>query len=256
MSEELAGVRVVVTRSARQAAGLVERLAARGARVEPLALLEILPPQDERPLERAATELALYDWLVLTSANAVESLLPATGGTLPARLEVAVVGAATARSLRDYGIEPSIVAEESRAEGLAEILAPRVRRRRRVLLPQAEDARPLLAERLEAAGAEVVRVVAYRKRSPAGAAARAKELFASEPWGWVTFTSPSTVRNFVDALGALWAEGRDTLLAASIGPVTSAELRRYGAEPAAQPDAPSDAGLVESIVAAVVARRG
>ncbi|HVR30094.1 MAG TPA: uroporphyrinogen-III synthase [Thermoanaerobaculia bacterium] len=255
MSGELAGHRVVVTRASRQASGLVERLESRGATVEPLSLLEILAPQDSRPLERAATELALYDWLVLTSANAVESLLPLAGGTLPSRLGVAVIGGATARSLRGYGVEPALVAERSQAEGLAELLEPRVRRRRRVLLPQAEDARPLLAERLEAAGAEVVRVAAYRKRLPEGAAERARSLFAEKPWGWVTFTSPSTVRYLVEALGPLWIEGRETLLAASIGPVTSAELGRQGAAPAAQAHSPSDAGLVDAIVAAVSSRR-
>jgi uroporphyrinogen-III synthase len=124
-----------------------------------------------------------------------------------------------------------------------------------VLLPQAEDARPALAEGLEAAGAEVVRVVAYRKRSPEHAREQARALFASTPWGWVTFTSPSTVRGFVDALEPQWAAGRDTLAAASIGPVTSAELRRFGAEPRVEAGSPSAASLVESIVEAVVGRR-
>lgn len=251
MSGELEGVRVVVTRSSQQAAGLIARLEERGAEVVPLALLEVAPPEDPRPLERVASELALFDWLVLTSANAVESLLDASGGAVPERLEVAAIGEATARALRGYGIEPALVAERSRAEGLADQLAPRIRRRRRVLLPQADDARPLLAERLEEAGAEVVRVTAYRKRVPEGAIERARALFDRAPWGWVTFTSPSIVRHLVEALGATWSEGRSTLAAASIGPVTSAELRRYGAEPAAEAVSPSDASLAESIVAAV-----
>jgi uroporphyrinogen-III synthase len=255
MSGPLAGVRVVVTRSSRQAAGLIERLTAQGAEAVPLALLEVLPPEDPRPLERAASELALFDWLVLTSANAVESLLEASGGAVPGRLEVAVIGEATARALRSYGIEPSLVAERSRAEGLADQLAPRVRRRRRVLLPQAEDAQPLLAERLEAAGAEVVRVTAYRKRAPDQAFERARALFERTPWGWVTFTSPSTVRHLAEALGERWNESRATLDAASIGPVTSAELKRQGVDPAAEAGSPTEASLVEAIVAAVLLRR-
>jgi uroporphyrinogen-III synthase len=256
MSRELEGVRVVVTRSTRQASALLERLEEHGADAVALPLLEVLPPRDERALERAASELALYDWLVLTSANAVESLFERSGGTVPARLRIAVVGEATARALQAYEVEPALTAEESRAEGLAAALAPHVRRRRRVLLPQAEDARPVLAERLEAAGAEVVRVTAYRKRMPAGTIERARSLFATKPWGWVTFTSPSTVRNFVETLGASWSDGRPTLDAASIGPVTSAELRSFGAEPAAEAGSPSAASLVESIVATVSRRRG
>jgi len=247
MSRELAGARVVVTRASRQAGGLVELLEARGARVVTLALLEVLPPEDPRPLERAATELALFDWVALTSTNAVESLLEACGGALPARLEVAAVGGATARALRGWGVEPTLIAEESRAEGLAELLAARVARRRRVLLPQAADASTLLAERLEAAGAEVVRVTAYRKRIPAQAVERSRSLFTERPWGWVTFTSPSTVENLVEALGALWPGGRASLLAASIGPVTSAALRSVGVEPAVEAASPSDASLVDAI---------
>jgi uroporphyrinogen-III synthase len=126
-----------------------------------------------------------------------------------------------------------------------------------VLLPQAEDARPVLAQRLEAAGAEVVRVVAYRKRLPDGAVDRAREIFGERPWGWVTFTSASTVRNLVAVLGPRWETGKDTLLAASIGPVTSEELAGYGVLAAAQAVTPSDESLVSAILAAVAAgRRG
>jgi uroporphyrinogen-III synthase len=240
----------------RQSSGLLEALEACGAEAVALPLLEVIPPHDARALERAASELALYDWLVLTSANAVESLLERSGGSVPARLQIAVMGKATAQALRAYEVEPALIAVESRAEGLATELAPHVRRRRRVLLPQAEDARPLLAEQLEAAGAEVVRVTAYRKQVPAGTVERARSLFATKPWGWVTFTSPSTVRNFVETLAASWNEGKPTLDAASIGPVTSAELRSFGAEPAAEAGSPSPASLVESIVATVSRRRG
>jgi uroporphyrinogen-III synthase len=256
MSRELEGVRVVVTRAARQASGLIEGLAAHGANAVLLPLLEVIPPEDPRPLERAASELALYDWLVLTSANAVESLFERSGGAAPARLRVAAVGEATARALRDYDIEPALIADQSRAEGLAADLAPHVSRRRRVLLPQAEDARPMLAELLEAAGAEVVRVTAYRKRAPEGAADRARALFATRPWGWVTFTSPSTVHGLVGALGAQWTDGEPTLDAASIGPVTSEALRSFGTEPTVEAGSPSAASLVESIVAAVARRTG
>jgi uroporphyrinogen III methyltransferase/synthase len=102
----------------------------------------------------------------------------------------------------------------------------------------------------------VVRVTAYRKRTPAGTAERARALFATTPWGWVTFTSPSTVRNLVEILGeSLWNEGRPTLDAASIGPTTSAELRKFGAEPAVEAGSPSTASLVDSIAAVEASRR-
>ncbi len=247
----LAGLRVVVTRAEHQADDLAAAFAGAGARVELLPLLAVVPPADPRPLERAATELALYDWLVFTSANAVEAFLPLTGGALPARVRVAAVGPATAAALRGFEVEPHLEARKADAEGLVADLAPHVARRRRVLLPQASDARPTLAEGLAAAGAEAVAIVAYDKRLPPEAPRRAAELFATEPLGWVTFTSPRIVRHFVELLSGDWERRRGELLAASIGPVTSAELRRQGAEPAAEAARPGDEEMVAAVAAAV-----
>jgi uroporphyrinogen-III synthase len=245
----LTGVRVVVTRAEHQAEGLIAAFERAGARVELLPLLEVVPPADPRALERAATELALYDWVVFTSSNAVEAFLPLSGGAFPTRLRVAVVGPATAEALRAWEIEPHLIARKADAESLAEDLAPVVGRRRRVLLPQAADARPTLQEGLIAAGAEAVAVVAYDKRLPDAAFQRASELFSTSPLGWVTFTSPRIVQHFVELFGADWDRRRDELRAASIGPVTTAELRRQGVEPMAESTRPGYEGLVEAVMA-------
>ncbi|HEX7180888.1 MAG TPA: uroporphyrinogen-III synthase [Thermoanaerobaculia bacterium] len=244
----LSGLRIVITRAAHQAGDLAAAFETEGARVERLPLLEVVPPADPRPLERAASELALYDWLVFTSSNAVEAFLPLTGGALPQRLRIAVVGPATAEALRSFEIEPHLIASRPDAEGLAAELAPRVDRSRRVLIPQAADARPALVEGLSRAGAEAVPVVAYDKGLPADAPRRARELFGSEPIGWVTFTSPRIARHFAELFGGDWEGRRSELLAASIGPVTSAELRRQGVEPAAEAAEPGDQGLVEAVI--------
>lgn len=247
----LAGVRVVVTRAEHQAQGLVEAFAAAGAEVAVLPLLEVVAPANPRPAERAASELALYDWLVLTSTNAAAAFLPLTGGVLPARLKVAVVGDATARAVRAWDIEPTLQPARADAEGLLAELAPRVSRRQRVLLPHAADARPDLAQGLAAAGAEAVAVVAYDKRLPQDAGERATELFSRAPLGWVTFSSPSIVRHFVDVLGEAWPQRKGELLAASIGPVTSRELRRQAIEPAAEASGPTALALVAAVIAAL-----
>jgi uroporphyrinogen-III synthase len=248
----LAGLRIVVTRSEHQSDSLVAAFAEAGARVELLPLLEVVPPADPRPLERAATELALYDWLVFTSANAVEAFLPLTGGVLPSRVRVAVVGPATAAALRSFDVEPHLEARKADAEGLVVELSPHVARRRRVLLPQASDARPILAEGLAAAGAEAVTIVAYDKRLPPDAPRRAAELFAAESLGWVTFTSPRIVRHFAGLFGDDWEQRRGELRAVSIGPVTSAELRRLGVEPAAEAARPGDEEMVAAMTVAVL----
>lgn len=251
MKLPLSGVRVVVTRAEHQADSFAAAFKAAGAVVEILPLLEIIPPADPRPLERAASELALYDWLVFTSANAVDALMPLTGGAVPKRLQIAVVGPATAEALRAYEIEPHLEARRADAEGLVADLAPRVGRRRRVLLPQAADARATLVDGLSHAGAEAVAVVAYDKRLPLEAAPRAAELFSPPPIGWVTFTSPRIVRHFAELFGTAWERRRGELLAASIGPVTSAELRSHGVEPAAESERPGYEGLVEAVLARI-----
>lgn len=242
----LAGLRVVVTRAEHQSEGLAAAFERAGARVELLPLLEVVPPADPRPLERAAADLASYDWLVFTSANAVEAFLPLTG-PLRSGLRIAAVGPATAAALRAFGSEPHLTARKAEAEGLAADLAPRIAGKR-VLLPQAADARPTLLQELKGAGAEAVAVVAYDKRLPPEAPARAAELFTATPLGWVTFTSPRIVRHFVELLGADWERRKGELRAVSIGPVTSAELRRYGVEPAAEAGRPGEEEMVEAVL--------
>jgi uroporphyrinogen-III synthase len=248
----LAGVRVVVTRPARQAEGLCAAFAAAGARVERLPLIEVVPPADPSPLLAAAADLASYRWVIFTSANAVRALVDAAAGGLPAGLRLATVGGATTSALREAGLEPSLEGEGG-GESLAELLAF-VGKGGRILFPAAQDARPQTAAMLRASGYEVDEVVAYDKRLPEGTEARAGELFpVGEPIGWVTFTSPRIAEAFA-GLFADWEGRRETVRAVSIGATTSEELQRLGVEPAAEAGRPGDEGLVETVVSVEVAR--
>lgn len=249
----LAGVRVVVTRAEHQAHDLTAALEREGAVVETLPLIEVVPPADPAPLADAARRLPAFDRLILTSGNAVEALFAALQGAIPSTVQVAAIGAKTAAALEAHGRSADLVAEHSQAEGLLEVLLPVLRPGERILLPQAADARPVLAERLLEERVAVESVVAYRKRLPEDAKQRAEELFASGPLGWVTFTAPSIVRNFRSVIEP-WNVRAATLLAASIGPVTSRALRHAGVEPAAEAMEPSAAGLVEAIAASEAAR--
>jgi uroporphyrinogen-III synthase len=245
----LPNLRVVVTRAESQSERLIDLFERTGAIVEPFPLLEIVPPADRVPLERAAAGLATFDWVVFTSVNAVEAFLP-LAGPMPAALRIAAVGPATAEALRARGIEPHRMPAKADAAGLVESLAPEIGGRR-VLLPQAADARTVLLRGLAAAGAEVTAVVAYDKRLPLDVLDRAAELFCLEPLGWVTFTSPRIVRHFVDLFGADWNRRRPELWAVSIGPVTSAELRRWKIEPAAEARRPEDEEMVAAVARAL-----
>jgi uroporphyrinogen-III synthase len=97
--------------------------------------------------------------------------------------------------------------------------------------------------------------VAYDKQLPPEAANKAAQLFATSPLGWVTFTSPRIVRHFAELLGDGWERRRAELQAVSIGPVTSAELRRWHVEPAAEALRPTDEEMVAAVARKVEAGR-
>lgn len=252
----LRSIRVVVTRAAHQAEPTARAFEAAGARVELLPLLEVVPPDDPAPLDAALAAIEGFDWIVFTSKNAVDQVLARTA--LPPGLRVASVGSATSDALRERGIDPDLEPDDSRAEGLAAELGPRLRTgagaRPRVLLPQAADARPVLGEELLRAGADAVRVDAYAKRVPPAARKRAREIFGTARLGWVTFTSPSIARAFADLWGEDWPVRRRGLFAASIGPVTGEALRDLGVEPAAEAASPGDDAMVAAVVEAVASR--
>lgn len=191
-------MRVVVTRAADGASRLAARLREEGFDVVECPLVRIEPVAGP-PIDASA-----YDWIVLTSAQAVAPLLERLDGA-PGRF--AVVGPGTAAALREHGIEPALVAERSTQEGLVEALRPRLAPGERVLFAGAEDARDVIAREL---GAEVVvlyRTVELRPREfPEG--------------DLVVLASPSAARAF-SALGV----DRPCV---SIGPVTTAEATRLG----------------------------
>lgn len=249
----LAGRRVVVTRAEHQAGELVDFLTAAGATVERLPLLALLPPADPAPLAAAARDLASYRWVVFTSANAVRALFGAMDDRWPKNTAVAAIGDATDAALCADAVWPDIVAEDNSAEGLLAELLPRLHRStgQRILVPQAADARSTLAEGLRAAGHDVDAVVAYRKTVPRDARERAAAIFGDGPLGWVTFTSPSIVRTFAGLFEPRWSERRGSLLAASIGPITSEALRTLGVPPAVEAAKAGDEELAEAIVAHV-----
>lgn len=273
-SRSLAGVRVVVTRPAHQAEGLCRAFSELGAVVERLPLLEVTPPEDPAPLERAVAALHRFDWVAFTSSNAVApvlDLLEESGSDWPSGVRVASVGSATAGLLRSRGVEPALFTSAGgKLLGNALVEGDPDLPGSRVLLPQAPDARPELAAILRDGGATVETVVAYDKALPAGTQQRAGELFPpTSTLGWVTFTSPRIARTFAALIDELvdggsadmeergeggWEHRRRSLLAASIGPTTSAALAELGVEAAAEAKRPGDRELAAAVSAAVAGR--
>ena len=255
----LHGISVLVPRTRHQAGELSERLRGLGAEAVEAPTIAIEPPREPERLRAAVASVAdgAYDWIVFTSTNAVDATweqVQALGldARLLAGVGIAAVGSGTAAALADLGLRADVVPEQMTSSGLAAVLLAGASAPARALLPRADIATPVLAAALTEAGWDVDDVEAYRTVPadvlPAGVADR---VLAGDI-DVLAFASSSTVRNFVDLLGA---SVPDEVLVASIGPVTSATCEELGVRVDAQADPHDIDGLVAAVQAAV-SRRG
>jgi uroporphyrinogen-III synthase len=235
---------VVVARTAEQSGRLRALLEAEGATVVEVPTIAIEPPDDGGATLREALR-DLWDWVVVTSPNGAERAVAAAGGRAAAiALRWAVVGPGTADTLAALGIHAALVPERFVAEGLVEAFPDPPAGGGRVLLAQAEAARPVLAEGLRARGWEVSTVVAYRTVPVTPSAVLLQAAAGADA---IAFTSGSTVDSYVGAAGG----GAVPPVVVAIGPVTSAAVAAHGLAVAAEADPHSLAGLVEATVAAL-----
>lgn len=227
----LAGRRILVTRAAEQASALADALASRGAEPVVVPTIEIVAPPSFAELDQALAGLERVDYLLLTSANAVEAVfdrLKALGrdARALANLKTVAVGPKSAAALAAHGVAADLVPEDYRAEGVVALLQDRVNGKR-LLYPKAAQARDLIPAQLSAAGAEVIAPVAYASVAPAGAADSLHKALAAG-LDLLTFTASSTVKNFVDLLDAKGLAMAQKIPVASIGPLTSETARTLG----------------------------
>jgi uroporphyrinogen III methyltransferase/synthase len=243
-SRPLFGRSVVVTRAREQASELRARLEELGAEVLELPAIEITP------LEFTVPDLGTYEWLVFTSANGVRAFfdegLAAAG--LDARalagVRIAVIGPGTARELATRGLRADLVPERFVAESLLDAFPPPSRPDARVLLARADVARDVLPAGLGARGYTVDVLPVYRT-VPATPDPAILARVAEGPVDAVTFTSSSTVDNFVAALPAL---PQPQPLVVSIGPVTSARAQQHGLHVDAEAEEHTIDGLVTTLL--------
>jgi uroporphyrinogen-III synthase len=275
----LSGVRVLVGRARHQAGALSSELRKLGATVLEIPFIEIRKPQSFKPLDSAIKNLAQYDWLILTSANGVEAMwerrdklnleFPAvreaheaspfaglTAASAAWGLRIAAIGPATQKAIEKRGVKVDVVPEEYVAESVVRSLRRRVKGKR-VLLVRAKVARDVIPRELRQAGANVDVVEAYETVVPESSRTRLRAALKNprrRPH-IVTFTSSSTVKNFVELLGP---HGKRTsvngILTASIGPVTSSTLRALGFSVDIAAKEFTIHGLVAAIVAGMRAR--
>jgi uroporphyrinogen III methyltransferase/synthase len=224
--------RILVTRAERQADATARLLRQLGANPVVMPAIEIVPPSDKVPLERALAKLrgGAYSWVAFTSANGVHETwrtLVESGGDARAfgRSCLAAIGPATARALELNGLRADVVAHEHRGEGLAAELLEALASSGsevRVLLPRASKARDVLPRMLTEAGVRVDVVPAYETRSPAERDwADLAECLEGSRIDAVLFTSSSTVESLCEGLGDRAAALLARVRVACIGPVTT-----------------------------------
>jgi uroporphyrinogen-III synthase len=259
-NQPLSGVRVLVGRARHQAGALSAQLQKLGAEVIEIPFIEIRKPRSFQPLDAALKNLGTYDWLILTSVNGVEAMwqrmqklhlifgeenreghglsraakrqfrdtASATDG-----LRIAAIGPATKKAIEMRDVKVDVVPKEYVAESVVRSLKNKVKGKR-VLLVRAKIARDVIPRELRKAGAQVDIVEAYETVVPQSSRRRLQAALKSQKGRphVVTFTSSSTVKNFVELLGAQAPSKRQTALAgirtASIGPVTSSTLHELG----------------------------
>ncbi|MEP6710021.1 MAG: uroporphyrinogen-III C-methyltransferase [Verrucomicrobiota bacterium] len=226
----LFGKRIVVTRTRRQAGGLSEQLRLLGADVIELPTIRIEPPADLRAFAELVQDAHSYDWIVFTSPNGVAAFFEMffklyddareIGGA-----QIAAIGPATAQRVKDFHLKVDLQPEEFVAEAVAREFKKQGNiENLKILLARAEEARDLLPKELEALGAIVDVAVAYRTVAETDDRAGARVRLQENGADMITFTSSSTVENYL-ALSLKWPAG---MRVASIGPVTSSTARKRG----------------------------
>jgi len=250
--QPLAGVRVLVGRARHQAGALSGELRKLGATVLEIPLIEIRKPRSFKPLDSALRNLDGYDWLILTSANGVEAMWERLAKLRLKKnfehLSVAAIGPATKKAIEQHGIHVDVVPKEYVAESVVRSLRRRVKGKR-VLLVRAKVARDVIPRELRKAGAHVDVVEAYETVVPQSSRTRLQSALKNPRQSphVVTFTSSSTVRNFVALLGAHQKKLAGIRLA-SIGPVTSSTLRELSLHVDIAAKKFTIPGLVEAIL--------
>ncbi len=253
-SKPLFGKRVVVTRSRDQASIFAEKLIDLGATTIEFPTIDVVPPSSWDELDSAIGLLETFDWLILTSANAVRFFMERLRSLgkdirLLKGVNICVVGPKTAESLEQYGLKADLIPAEFKAEGVLAALGGVRVKGQKFLIPRAKVAREVIPDRLREMGADVMIATAYENVRPALDTDRMKNLFLENKITAVTFTSSSTVHNFIEILGQkeykTFLEGVDV---ACIGPVTAKTAEEYGMKVSIMPKEYTIPALVDAIV--------
>jgi uroporphyrinogen III methyltransferase/synthase len=251
----LFGKKVLVTRAREQASVLLEALEKLGADAVEFPTIQVVPPEDWRLVDAAIQKISKFHWIIFTSVNGVkiflERLRTHDKDVRDLKgLKIAAIGEITRRELEDRMLHVDLSPSEFVSEALLEEFKKLEELKgQKFLLPRAEQARSILSDGLKALGAEVTEVALYRTLPDPLSENRThvNEIF-DHGLDWVTFTSSSTVKNFVTGLGNLFEKVKGTFKVASIGPITSGTIREAGLVVDLEAKRHTIDGLVEEMI--------
>jgi len=232
----LFGRRIIVTRARAQASEFLSMLETLGAECIEFPTIKVVPPDNWDVVDDAIHSIETFDWVVFTSANGADfflSRLSHWGKDIRdlKGIRIAAIGPKTAAVLGSLGVNPDLVPDEYRAEATAAALKERGISGSRILLARAAEARDVLPLELKAAGSRVIVAPVYKTIRPEQDTDRVRSLLSAGGIDAVTFTSSSTVTNFIGMFGddeAFLLEWMKRTAVACIGPVTAETAQGRG----------------------------
>lgn len=252
----LSGWRITITRAKDQSGELSNQLTQLGAVVNECPMIEIAPPSSWESLDSGIENLATYNWLIFTSANAVDYFFKRLNdlgkpNRLPSHLQACAVGWSTASKLNNLGIAVDLVPRSNSAEGILDSLTEAIGRDKlaenKFLFPRAKSGRDYLVNELRQRGAQIDLVEAYQTTRPAWDPAQISALL-KEQTDIIVFTSPSTVRNLAELIGNEYGGLLKDVAVACIGPTTRQVAIEKGLLVSIEPAKQTTDDLVNSIV--------
>lgn len=249
----LFGKRVLVTRARSQASELSNMIQELGGEAVEFPVIKIVPTKESEGYKQAIEQLGTYDWIIFTSVNGVNSFFTKLKELKidirkMGEAKIAAIGPKTAQLLEEKGLIVEVLPQEFRAEGLLDSLEEHLKPGQRVLLPRADIARKILPEKLKEKGLEVVEIDAYETVIDASNKSEIVELLREKKVNIITFTSSSTVKNFLEALkDEPIEELLNGVTLASIGPITTETAEKLGLNVEIKASEYTIPGLVQAI---------
>ena len=250
---KLAGRRVVVTRSRQQASKLVERVEELGGEAIEFPVIRIAEPEDYADFDNALENIGKYNWIVFTSVNGVEAFLKRMRQKRLdirelAGIKICAVGEATSEELGRYGLNVDLMPDSYTTGDLLHAMLGVVSSGDRVLLARADIASRELSEGLKEKGVDFDDLIVYRNLADDPGRASTIDMLEGNEVDFITFTSSSTVKNFVSVLGRDNIDKISGSKVVCIGPVTANTAREMGIRVDAVADVYTIDGLIDKLI--------